>query len=69
MTDIDILARTAYDTGIDPIEYATVNVVQAHIDIHLTGCAHPPLAATGALSCRIVADLMNAGWRAPEVTP
>ena len=68
MTDIDFLADFAYRTGTDPIEYATTNVIQAHIDAHLHRLDCPPDPGTGALSCRILADLLGAGMKLPEVT-
>ena len=67
MTDIDFLADFAYRTGTDPIEYATTNVIQAHIDAHLHRLGVAPDPGTGALSCRILADLLGAGWTPPEV--
>ena len=71
--DIDILAATAYETGIDPIDYAVTNVTQAHIEVFLAirdvsaeiGCVLPH--DTAALSRRIVADLLNAGWQMPAL--
>ena len=33
--DLDLLARTAYDTGIDPVTYATVHIIEAHIVAYL----------------------------------
>ncbi len=71
MTDIDFLARFAYSTGQDPIDYATENVIRAHIDAHLDPDSFPGEVnpATAALSRRILGDLMDAGWTAPEVTP
>ena len=64
MTDIDLLAATAYETGIDPIDYAAENVVRAHISTWLDW----PQGSVTGLSRRIVADLLNAGWTPPEVT-
>lgn len=66
--DIDILAATAYETGIDPTEYATRHVIEAHIVAHLG--ARGILAGDGteaikALSRRILGDLMGAGWTPP----
>ncbi len=63
--DIDLLARTAYETGIDPIDYAAANVIQAHVDVWLS-CWDTQ--STAALSRRILGDLLDAGWRPPEVT-
>ena len=70
MRDIDFLARFAYSTGQDPIDYAAENVIRAHIDAHFTPDTFPGDVdpATTALSRRIVGDLLDAGWRAPEVT-
>lgn len=70
MNDIDFLARFAYSTGQDPIDYAAENVIRAHIDAHFDpgnfpGDVNP---ATDALSRRILGDLMDAGWKAPEVS-
>ena len=70
MSHIDFLARFAYSTGQDPIDYATENVIRAHIDAHLTPDSFPGDVdpATTALSRRILGDLMDAGWTPPEVT-
>jgi len=62
MTDIDLLAQTAYDTGIDPIEYATQHVIRAHLDRYLPRCE-----TTAVLSRRILGDLMDAGWTPPQL--
>lgn len=70
--DIDLLARTAYETGISPLDYATRHVIEAHVVAHLGArgvLAGDSTEAIKALSRQIIADLMNAGWRAPEVTP
>jgi hypothetical protein len=72
--DIDILAATAYETGIDPIDYAAEHVIRAHVEVFLgirdlgAEIGFPLASDTAALSRRIVADLLNAGWQAPEVT-
>jgi len=71
--DIDILARTAYETGIDPITYAAVNVIEAHFIAYLARCepqrlCDDDLARVPALACRIAGDLLGAGWKPPEVT-
>jgi hypothetical protein len=69
--DIDILAATAYETGIDPIEYATAHIIEAHIVAHLGGrgvLCTDSVTAIQATSRRILADLMGAGWRQPEVS-
>lgn len=70
MSDIDFLARFAYSTGQDPIDYAAENVIRGHIDAHLHPDAYPGDVdpATTALSRRILGDLMDAGWTPPEVT-
>jgi hypothetical protein len=71
VTDISLLAQVAYGTGIDPITYATVNVIEAHIVAHLAGrgvLCMDDTRAIQALSCRILGDLMDAGWKTPEVT-
>lgn len=67
MTDIDLLAATAYESGIDPIDYAAENVIQAHIDARDDRRNGTGLPAS-AVARMIIADLMNAGWKAPEVT-
>lgn len=69
--DIGILAATAYETGIDPITYATVNVIEAHVVVHLADrgvLCTDSTSAIQALSRRILGDLMDAGWTPPEVT-
>ncbi len=70
MTDIDFLARFAYSTGQDPIDYATENVIRAHIEAHYNPAGFPGDVnpATATLSRRILGDLMDAGWTPPEVT-
>ena len=70
MNDIDFLAAFAYSTGQDPIDYAAENVIRAHIDAHLHQAAYPGDVdpATDSLSRRILGDLLDAGWKAPEVT-
>lgn len=70
--DIDLLARTAYETGIDPITYASVNVIEAHVIAYLARCeprrlCDDDLTRVPVLSRRILGDLMAAGWTAPEV--
>ena len=70
--DIDLLARTAYETGISPLDYATRHVIEAHVVAHLGTrgiLAGDSTEAIKALARKIIADLMNAGWRMPEVTP
>jgi hypothetical protein len=69
MSDLDFLAAFAYSTGQDPVDYAAENVIRGHIDAHFTPDAFPGEVdpATTVLSRQIIADLMNAGWTAPEV--
>ena len=69
--DLDLLARTAYDTGIDPVTYATVHIIEAHIVAHLGTrgiLCTDSVPAIKALSCQIAGDLLGAGWTPPEVT-
>jgi hypothetical protein len=73
VTDIGILAQVAYETGIDPVTYATVNVIEANFIAYLTRCeprrlCDDDLTRVPVLSCRILGDLMDAGWKPPEVT-
>ena len=70
MTHIDFLAAFAYSTGQDPIDYATENVIRAHIDAHYTPDTFPGDVdpVTAALSRQILGDLMDAGWKPPKVT-
>jgi hypothetical protein len=65
MTDIDLLAQTAYDTGIDPVTYATQHVIRSHIDVWLGGHEE----STSVLSSRILGDLLDAGWTPPALEP
>ena len=69
MSNIDFLASFAYSTGQDPIDYAAENVIRAHIDAHFSPDTFPGDVdpATTVLSRQILAGLMDAGWRAPEV--
>jgi len=78
MTTSDICerARIAYDLGIDPIDYAETEL-SALIGIHLelaSMCADldvPPPEGTltvGAMVCRILGSLMDAGWTPPALT-
>jgi len=66
--DIDILARTAYETGIDPIDYATEHVIRSNIVVWLADCAGggSDLLAE-ALPLRILGDLLAAGWTPPAL--
>jgi|GEM_PF-4722764 len=70
MNDIDFLAAFAYSTGQDPIDYATENVIRAHIDAHFNPDSFPGEIdpATVVLSRQICADILGAGWTPPEVT-
>ncbi len=79
MTDISTLARWAYDHGRSPIDYAAADVIQTHIDAWLTICAariQDPASFPGyvlpltteTLSCRILGDLLDAGWTPPVKT-
>jgi hypothetical protein len=76
MTDICERARIAYDLGIDPIDYAETELA-ALIGVHLglaQVCADLGVNApegtltTGAMARRILGSLLDAGWKAPEVT-
>ena len=69
MTDIGFLAAFAYSTGQDPVDYATENVIRAHIDAHFDRDSFPGDVnpATDSLSRRILGDLLDAGWTPPEV--
>jgi hypothetical protein len=72
VTHIGEAARLAYDAGIDPVSYAE-HEITALIGIHrqLAGhCAALGLApdgdlSEGAMSCRIIGLLLNAGWLLP----
>ena len=68
--DLDLLARTAYDTGIDPVTYATSphhRSPHRGLPRHAGDLVHGQRAAIKALSC-IAGDLLGAGWTPPEVT-
>ena len=69
-SDINLLAQVAYETGIDPITYATDHVIQSHVEIWLavrefgvemgvSDCT--AVTSTAALSRRILGDLLDAG--------
>lgn len=66
--DISLLARVAYETGIDPITYAAEHVIRSSIVVWLADCAGggPDLLAE-ALPLRIVGDLLDAGWTPPAL--
>lgn len=72
MNDIDFLAAFAYSTGQDPIDYAAENVVQSNVNAYLgigqDFADDPRELPTAPLSRRIVGDLLDAGWKPPEVT-
>ena len=69
MNDIDFLAAFAYSTGQDPIDYATENVIRAHIEAHFNPDSFPGEAdpAVVVLSRQICAGILDAGWKPPEV--
>jgi len=72
--DISLLAQTAYDTGIDPVTYAAVNVIEAHLVAYLARCeprrlCDDDLTRVPVLSRRVLGDLLDAGWTPPEVSP
>jgi hypothetical protein len=79
MTDISESARVAYLCGVSPVGYAE-HVIAGVFETHLrlvqefTGCGpEVALRATGEMSLAnlahcLVGLLLNAGWRAPEVT-
>jgi hypothetical protein len=75
--DLGVLARTAYETGIDPVEYVTEQVIAAHFaarDALITIHSLPGMPACQldlsprAVACRVLADLLDAGMKLPEVT-
>ena len=75
MTDICERARIAYDCGVNPIDYAETELTTL-IGVHLglaavcadLGVDAPPGSlTTGAMSRRILGNLMDAGWTPPEV--
>lgn len=75
--DIDALARILYESGIDPIDYAEGQILllmEAHGRVMLARTLHPAAfpgfgieLTPEALARRIIGDLMNAGWKPPEV--
>jgi len=76
MTDICERARIAYNLGIDPIDYAETELATL-IGVHLglasmyadLGVNAPVGTLTvGALARRILGSILEAGWKAPEVT-
>ncbi|GAA0853319.1 hypothetical protein ACFQVD_26725 [Streptosporangium amethystogenes subsp. fukuiense] len=75
MTDIDPLAKVAYERGYHPIAFAEMKVkvlIDAHSNV-ITGRAVNPDAfpdfpvelTSSALASRIVGELLDAGWTAP----
>jgi len=75
MTDINPLARLAYEQGYTPIAFAEMSVrvlIEAHSNV-ITGRAINPDAfpdfpielTASALASRIVGTLLDAGWTAP----
>lgn len=76
MTDICERARIAYGCGVDPLDYAEAELMTL-IGVHLglarlyADLAVPVPEGTlsvGAMSRRILGSLLDAGWKAPEVT-
>jgi hypothetical protein len=76
--DIAFLARFAYGNGVDPVDYATVNVIEGHLNVYLAVLAARVMnpasfpvydagLSTAVLSRRILGDLMDAGWTPPAV--
>jgi hypothetical protein len=74
-TDMDYLARLAYELGQDPVTYAektTRALIDAHMAVAAARAENPrtfpgyciPLT-TDALAGRIVAWLLDAGWSPP----
>jgi hypothetical protein len=75
--DISALARLSYDMGVDPIDYAE-RQIRIHIEVHQTVVASRAVApetfpgfspdlSLDALARRILGNLLDAGWKAPEV--
>ena len=80
MSDISFLAEFAYAHGTDPIDYATAHVIAGHLNVYLTirdaRAVNPasfpiydPGLSTAVLSCRILGDLLDAGWTPPALAP
>jgi hypothetical protein len=76
--DIAFLARFAYGNGVDPVDYATVNVIEGHLNVYLTVLAarvmnpasfpvYDAELSTAVLARRILGDLMDAGWSPPAL--
>ena len=66
-----MLAQTAYETGIDPVDVRDRHVIEAHVVAHLGArgvLCTDSTEAIKALSRRILGDLLDAGWTPPEVT-
>lgn len=71
MSDLGTTASWAYDHGIDPITYATAGVIQTYIETWLTIRAerHPePGTTIETVSLWVLGELLDAGWKPPEVT-
>jgi hypothetical protein len=75
--DICERARIAYSVGVDPLDYAEYELTTL-IGVHLglaEVCADLDIAVpegsltVGAMSRRIMGALLDAGWKAPKVTP
>jgi hypothetical protein len=59
-SDISAIARISYEAGVAPIDYAMA-IVSLLVDSH---AAYPDLD-TDAITCRILGELLNAGWVMP----
>ena len=77
MTDICERAQIAYTAGVDPIDYAETELtvlINAHFRAAAEALIRPGLmrpkseVGTPAMTRRIIACLLDAGWTAPEVT-
>lgn len=71
ISDIDAVARIAYETGIDPDAYAEGEItalINAHFAAALKAVAEPgphPDYSTPAMARRILGTLLNIGWEMP----
>lgn len=73
--DINGLAKVAYEAGVDPLLWAEKLVgelIDVHLEVMVAREADPkafpgfPIELTlGALSRRILGDLLDAGWTPP----
>jgi hypothetical protein len=79
MSDIDAMAKFAYDHGTSPLDWAERHVNDL-IDVHITvwssrlqdPATFPAYSldlTTEALARRILGELLDAGWTIPEATP